>query len=75
VWEYEPQPMVFASFIGSAERLSNGNTVIGFGAVGQIDEVDPVNNLLGRAFFKEGGKTALFYRAYRLPTLYKYQAP
>lgn len=75
VWEYEPQPMVFASFIGSSERLSNGNTLVGFGALGQLDEVDPVDNLLARAFFTSGGKMAQFYRAYRLPSLYKYQAP
>jgi len=75
VWEYEPQPLVFASYIGSAERLSNGNTVVGFGAVGQVDEVDNLNNLLGRAFFTIGGKPSTFYRAYRLPSLYKYQAP
>ena len=75
VWEYEPQPMVFASYVGSSERLSNGNTVVGFGALGQIDEVDPTSSLLARAFFTNGGKQGLFYRAYRLPSLYRYEAP
>ncbi len=75
VWEYEPQPMVFASYIGSSQRISNGNTLVGFGALGQIDEIDPLNNLLARAFFSNAGKITPFYRAYRLPTLYKYQAP
>jgi Arylsulfotransferase (ASST) len=75
VWEYEPQPMVNTTFIGSAERLLNGNTVVGFGAAGQVDEIDTMNNLLARAFFTTSGKRGLFYRAYRLPTLYKYQAP
>ncbi|HZS58386.1 MAG TPA: aryl-sulfate sulfotransferase [Gemmatimonadaceae bacterium] len=77
VWEYEPQPMVFTSFIGSAERLLNGNTLVGFGAAGQVDEIDTENNLLARASFTtaSNGKASLFYRAYRLPTLYKYQVP
>jgi hypothetical protein len=75
VWEYEPQPLVFTPFVGSAQRLSNGNTVVGFGSVGQVDEIDNLNNVLGRAFFTFGGKASLFYRAYRLPSLYKYQAP
>jgi hypothetical protein len=75
VWEYEPQPMVFTSFIGSAQRLSNGNTLVGFGAAGQVDEVDKLNTLLGRAFFTAAGKRSLFYRAFRLPSLYKYEAP
>lgn len=75
VWEYEPQPMVFTSFIGSSQRLSNGNTLVGFGAAGQLDEVDNLNTLVARAFFTSGGKRSLFYRAFRLPSLYKYQAP
>lgn len=75
VWEYEPQPMVFASFLGSVERLTNGNTVVGFGATGQIDEIDPLNNLLGRAFYTFRGKASLFYRTYRLPSLYQYKVP
>jgi hypothetical protein len=75
VWEYEPQPSVFTSYIGSSQRLSNGNTLVGFGAAGQIDEIDSQNNLLARAFFTFNGKATTFYRAYRLPTLYKYQAP
>jgi hypothetical protein len=75
VWEYEPTPMVFASFIGSSERFLNGNTLVGFGALGQLDEIDPLNNLLARAFFTFRGKQGLFYRAYRLPSLYQYKAP
>jgi|HubBroStandDraft_6_1064221.scaffolds.fasta_scaffold21510_3 hypothetical protein len=75
VWEYEPQPMVFASFIGSVGRFQNGNTLVGFGAVGQIDEIDPLNNLLARAFFTNHGAAGEFYRSYRLPSLYQYAVP
>ena len=31
VWEFRPQPDIFAPFVSSARRLENGNTVVGFG--------------------------------------------
>jgi hypothetical protein len=31
VWEYRPQPDIFATRVGSVARLSNGNTVVAFG--------------------------------------------
>jgi hypothetical protein len=31
VWEYEHSPAIFAEFQGNAQRLSNGNTMIGWG--------------------------------------------
>src|SRR5258708_34786504 len=74
VWEYEPTPLVLAAFVGSAQRFANGNTLIGFGATGQIDEVNAQSMLLARARFQIEG-APLFYRAYRLPSLYKYEAP
>jgi hypothetical protein len=75
VWEYQPQPMVFASFIGAVGRFQNGNTLIRFGALGQIDEVDPLNNLLARTFFTNAGIPGELYRSYRLPSLYQYAVP
>jgi hypothetical protein len=31
VWEYRPQPAIYAALVGSAVRLGNGNTVVNFG--------------------------------------------
>ena len=42
VWEYRNAPDVFSSAMGSVQRLSNGNTVIGWGATNPtITEVTP----------------------------------
>jgi hypothetical protein len=74
VWEYVPQPAVFTEVVGSAQRLANGNTVVGFGYVSQIDEVDPNGHLLARGFFTWSGAKA-FYRSLRMPSLYQYETP
>lgn len=74
VWQYLPQPPVFTLAVGSAQRLQNGNTVVGFGLASQMDEVDPNAHLLARGMFVWSGAKA-FYRAIRLPSLYKYETP
>lgn len=74
VWQYIPSPSVFTAAVGSAERLANGNTVVGFGLAAQIDEVDKNSKLLARGMFNWTGAKA-FYRALRLPSLYEYETP
>jgi hypothetical protein len=74
VWEYEPQPAFFTTAFGSVQRLSNGNTVIGFGYAGQIHEVDAHNNIVARATFVYSGRYP-FYRALRIASLYQYEQP
>ena len=39
VWEYRHQPDIFASFISSAYRLDNGNTLINFGTTPDVEMV------------------------------------
>jgi hypothetical protein len=74
VWQYVPTPAVFTLIVGSAQRLQNGNTVVGFGNAAQIDEVDANAQLLARGMFVWKG-AAGFYRAIRLPSLYQYETP
>lgn len=40
VWEYRTDPDQFGSSQGSMQRLHNGNTVIGWGSVNDIDKID-----------------------------------
>jgi hypothetical protein len=40
VWEYRPDPPLFGSALGFAQRLSNGNTLVCFGTAQHIIEVD-----------------------------------
>jgi len=43
VWEYRPAPDIYASLVGSARRLSNGNTVVLFGMLaGQTESTGPI---------------------------------
>lgn len=57
VWEYRHTPEIYASLVGSARRLPNGNTTILFGmlagqnfSTGPVTavEVDPVGNVVWR---------------------------
>ncbi len=43
VWEYRPTPDIYAALVGSARRLSNGNTVVLFGMLaGQSASTGPI---------------------------------
>ncbi len=48
VWSWEPQPHRFALFAGSAQRLSNGDTMVGWAAATQAlaTEVSPSGEVL-----------------------------
>lgn len=74
VWQYQPTPSIFTAIVGSAQRLSNGNTLVGFGYAGQIHEVEPDGTVIAQARFNLHG-APYFYRAWRLASLYRYVAP
>lgn len=68
IWEYRPQPLVFASFLGFAERISNGNTLICFGNTRRVIEVDSAGTKRWDLFVNNASR--LPYRAFRIPSLY-----
>ncbi len=72
VWQYNAG--IFTVAFGSVQRLSNGNTLVGFGYAGEIHEVDPKDKLVARATFAYGMRPA-FYRATRIASLYQYEPP
>ncbi len=47
-WEYHLDPPRYNVAMGSVERLPNGNTLITFSSLGQIDEVTPEGELVWR---------------------------
>jgi hypothetical protein len=71
LWQYLPNPAIFTPYVGSVQRLDNGHTLVGFGAAGQIHEVDATSNLVGSAYFQLNGQQ-IFYRANRIQSLYTY---
>lgn len=72
VWQYRPSPAVVSPIMGSAQRLSDGGTLVGFGAAGRVDEVQSDGTVLWSAkLMLDGMASALpFYRAVRLRSLY-----
>lgn len=65
VWEYRNAPDVYASAMGSVQRLPNGNTVIGWGNTNPtITEVTPEGAEVFEATLPAG---VYSYRAFRTP--------
>lgn len=75
VWQYVPEPAVFVPFTGSAQRLSNGNTVVTFTAANLLDEVSPAGVLLSRMKIHSESDAYTPYRTQRIRSLYRYEAP
>ncbi len=74
VWEYSiaglPGFFFYSTFVSSAQRLPNGNTLITEGVVGRVFEVTPENEIVWEYLnphFTEEGAPNLVYRAYRVP--------
>lgn len=85
VWEHSAAAMglregykFFSDYVSSAQRLPNGNTLITTGAVGQLQEVTPENEIVWEyisPWYNPNGKFNLVYRAYRVPYDYVPQIP
>ncbi len=70
VWEYTPDPPVFGVRRGSAQRLPNGNTLIGWGSASDDDsiavtEVTSDGTEVFKLYFNHEGLSS--YRAFRFP--------
>lgn len=48
VWEYRPDPALYAVALGDVAKLSNGNRLVDFSPLGQIDEVNADGDLVWR---------------------------
>jgi hypothetical protein len=63
VWQYRHNPSIFSFAMGYAQRLANGNTVIGWGSSNPtVTEVDPAGNIVYELSYPMG---VYSYRAYR----------
>jgi hypothetical protein len=87
VWKYTPVETggrgimqgfrIYSSFISSAQRLPNGNTLITEGNSGRIIEVTPTHEIVWEyisPYFSQKMGANLVYRAYRLPYAWVPQA-
>jgi hypothetical protein len=69
VWEYRHTPDIFNFAMGSVQRLSNGNTLIGWGFASStgspaVTEVRPDTSIALELYLPEGQTS---YRAYKFP--------
>ena len=75
VWQYRHAPVIYAPFVGSVQRYANGNTLIGHGFAGKLIEATPARQAVWQATAMSDGASMLFYRALRIPSLYRYEVP
>ena len=75
VWEFRHNPAIYTPFVGSVQRLTNGNTLVGFGGAGTVTEVDPAGNVVWEATLFVEGTMTTFYRGRRIRSLYQYEKP
>lgn len=76
VWEYRHIPSLLAPFVGSASRLANGHTLVGFGALSRVADVAPDGAVAWEGQLMIDGRPApLFYRATRVASLYRFEQP
>jgi len=68
VWEYRPNPPISSPFLGFAQRLANGHTLVCFGRAQRIIEVDGNGTVVWELRIDEPGIYA--YRAIRISSLY-----
>jgi hypothetical protein len=69
IWTYTPSPSVSGPFQGNAQKLSNGNTFVGWGGLGNVTpftctEVADTNVVFQMKF---NNPNVVSYRAYRYP--------
>jgi hypothetical protein len=67
VWQYVADPPIFGFFAGFTQRLQNGNTLISYGAVPQVLEV---NNAGSVQWSLQPVDDGFIYRSFRIPSLY-----
>ena len=71
IWSYTPASPIYTPITGSAQRLPNGDTFIGWGALGPAGqspactEVTPSGRVVFEARFNDPGQS--IYRAFRYP--------
>ena len=76
VWQHHHSPAVFTPYMGSVQRLLNGDTVVAFSYAGAIDEVAPDGTLVWQGTLMLNASTSgVFYRAIRIAALDEYREP
>jgi len=68
-WDYLSPDKTYTTYMGSTQRLPNGNTLIGYSTSAIIALVDANGTLLAQGSKMDGGSSSIFYRAIWVPRL------
>jgi hypothetical protein len=68
VWQYNATPPLYGAFGGFTQRLGNGNTLITYGALPQVLEVNPAGDTQWN--LRAAAGSGYIYRSFRIPSLY-----
>jgi len=68
VWQYDATPTIYTFVMGFAQRLSNGNTLVAYGLVPTVREVNAAGDL--QWALQSFNNSGFIYRAFRIPSLY-----
>ncbi|HEY9426435.1 MAG TPA: aryl-sulfate sulfotransferase [Gemmatimonadaceae bacterium] len=69
VWNYLSADKTYTTYMGSAQRLPNGNTLVGYSTAAIIALVGPNGTVLAQGSKMDGGNSSIFYRAIWVPRL------
>jgi outer membrane protein assembly factor BamB len=76
VWQYRHSPPRYVPYTGSVQRLADGNTVIGYSNYGIVTEVDRQGRVVWEGtLMRSPDHHGDFYRAIKIVSLYRYEAP
>ncbi len=68
-WDYLSPDHIYTTYMGSTQRLPNGNTLIGYSTSAIITLVDPAGTVIASGSKMDGGNSSIFYRAVWAPGL------
>ena len=73
--EFRHNPLIFTPFVGSAQRLDNGNTFMGWGFAGAMTEYSSSGAQVWDARIDPGTASPVFYRVVKTYSLYRFASP
>jgi hypothetical protein len=68
-WDFVSSDRTYTTYMGSAQRLPDGNTLIGYSTAAIITLVDPNGTVLAKGSKMDGNNSSIFYRALWVPRL------
>ena len=75
IHEWRHSPLIFTQYVGSAQRLANGDTLMGWGLADTVTEYSPTGTTVWEGQVQFGDAVPVFYRMLKTYSLYKDATP